>query len=89
MFEQPRDIGPFLRSPVLGGREDGTPELPGRATVVDGGDHVGARVGQRAGAVDDLLQDCVGMEARADVYGGLAQFGDAPLQHRDPLPQPS
>ena len=77
VFEEPRPVGPVGQLLVLGGSEAGADEVLGLPRVVDGRDHAVAGAGQRAGAVDDLLQDGVDVEARADAQDRRAQPGDA------------
>ena len=79
-LEQPRPVGPLLHPPVLLVGEPGGDEVPGLARLVDGGDGAVARAGERAGALDDLLQHRVEVEARADAQAGRAQGGDALAQ---------
>jgi len=69
---------------MLVGREARGDDLPGLPRFVDGDEAV-ARAGERAGAVDDLLQDGVEVEARADAQDGGAEGGDA-LPQRLVLP---
>ena len=82
-LEQPRPVGPLLHPPVLLVGEPGGDEVPGQPRLVDGGDGAVARVGERAGALDDLLEHRVEVEAGADAQAGRAQGGDALAQRFD------
>ena len=82
-LEQPRPVGPLLHPPVLLVGEPGGDEVPGLARLVDGGDGAVARAGERAGALDDLLEHRVEVEAGADAQAGRAQGGDALAQRFD------
>ena len=77
MFEEPRPVGPVRQLLVLGRREAGADEVLELPRVVEGRDHAIPRAGQRPGAVDDLVQDGVDIEARADAQDRRAQPGDA------------
>ena len=59
MLEEPRPVRPGRELLVLVGREAGRDELLDAPRVVDRRDHAVAGAGQRAGAVDHLLQDGV------------------------------
>ena len=63
------------------------PKLLGLTHVVDGRDHAVAGAGQRAGAVHDLVQDGVEVEARADALDSSVQRGEAVPQRLVLLPQ--
>ena len=80
MFEQVGAVGPFEQAAAhLVGDARGD-EVLGRAGLVDGGDRGVARIGERAGAVDDLLEHGREVEARADAQAGLAKRGEAGAQ---------
>ena len=70
--EQPRSVRPRGHHRVHAGREAGGDELLRLPGVVDGGDQAVAGAGQRAGAVDDLAQDGLEVEAGADAQNGRA-----------------
>ena len=50
--------------------------------LVEGGNPAVAGTGQRPGAVDDLLQDDVQVQALIDAQAGLAQPGQTVLEDR-------
>ena len=87
VFEQPRPVGPFPYLAVLVRSEAGRDEVLGLPRVADGRDHTIAGAGQHAGALHDLGQDGVEVEACADAQAGRCQFGDAVPQHLDLLHQ--
>ena len=87
VFEELVPVRPLRHVPALVRRQAGGDELLDRAGVVDGRDHAVAGAGQRAGAVDDLAQDGVEVEARADAQDRRAEHGDAFAQRRVLLPQ--
>ena len=62
---------------VLLGGEAGADEILNPARVVDSGDHAVAGAGERARAVDDLLQDGGHVEGRTDAQDRSAERGDA------------
>ena len=72
VLEEPRPVGPGRELLVLVGREAGGDEVLDLPRFVDGRDHAVAGAGQRAGTVDDLLQNGMDIEARADAQTGLA-----------------
>ena len=96
VLEEPRPVGPLGKLAVLLGSQTGGDELAVLPTGVDGRDRAVAGAGQRAGTLDDLLQDGVQVEACADAQNGRAQPGDtfpqAPRSlaavHRDSSRQP-
>ena len=75
--EEPRPVGPVRQLLVLGRREAGADEVLDLPRVVESRDHAISRAGQRAGAVDDLVQDGGDVEARADAQDRRAQPGEA------------
>ena len=77
MPEQPQLIGPCFHRPLLVGREAGGDEVAGLPVPVDGGDDAVVGAGQRAGAVDDLAEHGVEVEAAADAQDGRRQGGVA------------
>ena len=82
--EQPRPVGPLDHVPVPLLRQAGGDEVPGLLPgLVDGGDAAVACAGQRAGALDDLLEHRVEVESGADAQAGRAQRGDALAQRFD------
>ena len=87
VFEELVPVRPLRHVPALVRRQAGGDELLDRAGLVDGRDHAVARAGQRAGAVDDLAQDGVEVEARADAQDRRAECRDALAQRRVLLPQ--
>ena len=64
--EQPRAVGPGVELALLLRREAREHEVERRAGLVDGGDDAPARAGERAGALHDLAQHGVEVEARVD-----------------------
>ena len=66
VFEQPRPVGPHRELAVLFRREARADEVLHLSRLVDGGDHAVAGAGERAGAVNDLLQDRGQVETRVD-----------------------
>ena len=87
VLEQPRPVRPVGHLLLFGLREAGGDELLHVPGAVVGRDDAVAGVGQRAGAVDDLLQHRVEVEARADAQDSVAQPGDALLERLDLSPQ--
>ena len=85
--EEPRSVRPRGHHRVHAGGEAGGDEVLRLPGVVDGSDHAVAGAGQRAGAVDDLAQDGLEVEAGADAQDGRRQARDAVLEHPVPLPQ--
>ena len=85
--EQLVPVRPVRHVPALVRRQAGGDELLDRAAFVDGRDHAVAGAGQRAGAVDDLVQDGVEVEARADAQDRRAEPRDALAQRRVLLSQ--
>ena len=81
--EQPESVRPLRHLPVLVGRDAGTQNPKGTSVIVDGREHAVGGVGQRTGAVDDLLQNCVEIKARADPQDRLAETGSAFLKLLD------
>ena len=79
-------VRPVRHVPALVRRQAGGDELLDRAAFVDSRDHAVAGAGQRAGAVDDLVQDGVEVEARADAQDRHAEPLDALAQRRVLLP---
>ena len=77
VFEEPQPVGPGHNAPVLLRGEARGEEVAGLAGIVDGRDPAAAGADQRAGAVENLLQDDVDVEACADAQDGRAQPGDA------------
>ena len=67
--------------PTLIGGQAGGQKVLHLLCIVKGGDYAVAGVGQRPGAVEDLLQYRVGVEALVDAEAGLAQLGEAVAQH--------
>ena len=53
--------------------------------VVDGGDDAVASAGEGTGAVEDLPEDVVQVQALVDVEAGLAEAGETVLQGGDVL----
>ena len=80
VFEERVPVRPLPDVPALFRREAGGDELQDRAAFVDGRDHPVACAGQRAGAVDDLVQDGVEVEAGADAQDRRAKRRDALAQ---------
>ena len=68
--EQPRSVGPRGEFRVLVGGQAGGNEVVRPPGVVDGRYRAVAGAGKRAGAVDDLPQDGLEVEAGADAQGG-------------------
>ena len=66
VFEQPRPVGPRRELAVLFRREARADEVLHLSRLVDGGDHAVAGAGERASAVNDLLQDRGQVETRVD-----------------------
>ena len=87
VFEELVPVRPLRHVPALVRRQAGGDELLDRAGVVDCRDHPVAGAGQRAGAVDDLAQDGVEVEARADAQDRRAEPRDSFAQRRVLLPQ--
>ena len=87
MLEEPRSVGPLGKLAVLLGSQAGGEELAGLPAGIDGRDRTVAGAGQRAGALDDLLQNGVQVEACADAQDGRAQPGETVPQHLVLLPQ--
>ena len=77
VLEEPRSIGPIRELAVLVRRDAGGDEVLDMLVLADGRDHAVARSGQRAGAIDDLLQDGVEVAARVDAHACRAQLRDA------------
>ena len=77
VLEEPRSVGPGRELAVLVRREPGGDEVLDLPGLADGRDQSVAGADQRAGAVDDLLQDGVEVEAGADAHAGRAQPRDA------------
>ena len=75
--EESRPVGPLHHLPARLGRQAGGDEVLDRAPLVERRDHAGAGAGQRAGALDDLLQHGGQLEALADAEHRRAQPGDA------------
>ena len=80
VLEQPRALGPFRDGPVLLLGEARGDEVPRRARLVDGGDGAEAGAGERAGAVDHLVEHGLQVQARADAQARRAERGDARAQ---------
>ena len=83
-LEEPRPVGPLHQLPVLVFGEAGGDEVLGRAGLVDGGDGAVARAGERPGALHDLLEHGLEVEARADAQARRVECGDACVQRLDP-----
>ena len=83
VLEEPHPVGPVQHPLVLLGGEAGGDEVPGPARLVDRRDQAVAGAGERAGALRDLAQDGVEVEARADAQDSRAQGGDPLAQRRD------
>lgn len=83
--EQPVRIGPLPESLELFPGYAGSEEMPGSAPLVDGGDAPLGGACQCPGAVGNLLEYGVEVEARTDPQDGVAQAGDALLQRLDAL----
>ena len=75
--EESRPVGPRDHLPARLGRQAGGDEVLDRSPLVERRDHAGAGAGQRAGALDDLLQHGGQLEALADAENRRAQPGDA------------
>ena len=84
---EPWSVRPFEHSPELVWRKTGGDEVLNLAHVVRGRDHavVGAR--KRAGALHDLLQDGVEVQARAYAQNRCSQPGDALLERLVSAPE--
>ena len=65
-LEELRPVGPFHHGPVFFVGEARGDEVLGLAGLVDGGDGPVARAGQRPGALHDLVEHGLKIEARAD-----------------------
>ena len=87
VLEQAQPVGPRDHCRVLAGRQAGADEVLRLSGVVDRRDQAVAGAGQRAGAVDDLPQDGLEVEAGADAQDGCAQVRDAVLERLDPSTQ--
>ena len=66
VLEQLRPVGPVQHLLVFLGSDPRGGEFLGLSRLVDGRDRAVAGAGQRAGALDDLVQDGVDVEAGAD-----------------------
>lgn len=75
VLEQPRPVGPLRQSPVLGRREAGAEQPSGRVPLAADGDRAVAGAGQGAAAVDQLAQQGIEIETRADPQEGREQPG--------------
>ena len=82
ILEQPRPVGPFQQLAVLLRGEARSDEVLGDAGIVDGGDGTVAGAGERAGALDNLVQHGLKVEARVDAQARRAERGDAAAQRR-------
>ena len=82
MLEKPRPVGPFDEAAVLSLGDARGDEVLGGAGLVDGGDGAVARTGQRAGALDDLAQHGLEVEARADAQQRRGEVAIAPVRSR-------
>ena len=80
VLEEPRPVRPGRQQLVFVGRDAGGDEVLGLPAFVEGGDSAVSGAGQGAGALDDLVQDGVEVEAGADAQDGRAQPGDAVSQ---------
>ena len=80
MLEEPRALGPLRQAPVLVGGEARGDEVLGRARLVDGGDGGEAGASERPGAVYDLVEDGLQVEACADAQARRAERRDARAQ---------
>ena len=87
VLEQPRPVGPVDHLLLLGRGEAGGDELLDVPCVVNSRDNPVTGAGEGAGAVDDLLQNGVEVEARTDAQDGGAQPGDAFLERLYLSPQ--
>ena len=83
ILEEPRALGPLHDGPVLRLGDARGDEVLWRARLVDGGDGAEARAGQRPGALDDLAEHGLEVEARADPQARRAERRDALAQRRD------
>ena len=73
VLEESRLFGPLRQLPVLLVGEAGGDKFAHLARLVGGGDDTVARAGERAGAVDDLLQHGGEIQTRIDAQDGRAQ----------------
>ena len=87
VLEHPQPLGPVEDQEVLLGGEARGDDVAGLARCVDGGDDTVARAGEGAGALDDLAEHGVEVEARVDARDGRAQGGDALAQRGVLAPQ--
>ena len=76
MLEEPLPVRPTAQLPILLAGEAGGDEILELPRPVDGSDGAAARAGERASAIDDLLQDGGHVEARADSQDRRTQRGD-------------
>ena len=77
VFEEPPSVRPVGQPAVFVGRDPGDDEVLELAGLVDGEDPTAPGRGQRAGALDDLPQDGVEIEAAADAPNRCYQLREA------------
>lgn len=80
MREQPQPVGKLEKPSVLLGGDSGAREVHGLPRLVHGRDDAVPRAGQRAGALQDLVQDGIEVKTRVDVLNCRTQLGDALAQ---------
>ena len=83
ILEEPRALGPLHDGPVLRLGDARGDEVLWRPRLVDGGDGAEAGAGQRPGALEDLAEHRLEVEARADPQARRAERRDALAQGRD------
>ena len=77
VLEEPRSVGPLDQLPAQVGCHPGGDEVLDLPRSIDRGEQAELGAGQGAGALDDLPQDGLRLEASADAQHGRDQLGGA------------